>query len=80
MAPAGTTGLSAYQTIVGSAERTTAEELASAWVGTSGRRFKVPTPTYHPPWENTSRWPKSVMFSALKIEQEFSQKHAISDD
>lgn len=89
-APAGTTRLSATYwamptkpRLVGSTERTTAEELpetlVSVWLGTSGRCLKSQL-TVSPATEECIKVAESVMFSALKIEQKFPQKHAITDD
>lgn len=75
---------SAYQTdrLVGSAERTTAEELAetqaSIWLGTSGCCLKSEL-TVSPAMEEEIEVAESVMFSGLKIEQEFPQRLTIRD-
>lgn len=74
----------AYQSNkLGRSERTTkeglAEALSSAWPGTSGHSLKSQLSVLLV-MEQFLKVAKSVMFSALKIEQKFPPKHAIMDD
>lgn len=69
MAPAGTTGLSASaDVLVGSAERTTAKELASRFLGTSGHCLKSEG-TIFPATEVYMKVAEFIMFGGLKIDQ-----------
>lgn len=87
--PAGTTGLfSTYGAmltkptgwgVLKEPQRKSWQTRASAWPGTSGHSLKSQL-SISLVMEQFLKVAKPVMFSALKIEQKFPQKHTITDD